>query len=498
MSDRECEGWVGMTYQHKEVDTPDFVSLPGTIPHVNLLKVQLHVRMCDDTAKAQGEAIGILGTNLVYLCNFARDPVVITSFLLDALEDGRLEVDFVEFSGPAFPEETVDYRLLAMKMVEFKVAASVLLLFDEAKQRYVQAVPNNAFYKRPIVVQRSRFRPVTYAHREVIQAAAKKLSSELGSDTKPVMEILDFQIDDIVRPRDYLGTEGRLRRTRAAVEADVDGDGILTVDNLAKVFAKKCGPQAEMLPEDEALQLAKDLDVDGGGKVVLDQAFPERCANNVEFLDRFKCALLCGSLSACVDIRMLQALKLPVLASWSDSQLSSYLGRYTNAPIVLAASIAALLLMFSGGVGGGNYDIGRGIFQEKNYSTYKGGMLEATGCELKGAVDPNYDHAFGKLFAGNVRMFQYPNISPWLRIEHLLGSAAQAVTCPEGEVSENVEFSAGSTEYLHRFLVEQEKIVQASENVLTEAVSIEPTYMNSFAVSKESNEPYRGQSEETA
>ena len=26
-------------------------------------------------------------------------------------------------------------------------------------------------------------------------------------------------------------------------------------------------------------------------------------------------------------------------------------------------------------------------------------------------------------------------------------------------------------------------------------VSIEPTYMNSFAVSKESNEPYRGQSE---
>eukprot|EP00439_Symbiodinium_sp_Y106_P061717 s504_g9.t1 len=224
-------------------------------------------------------------------------------------------------------------------------------------------------------------------------------------------QILDFQIDDIVRPRDYLGTEGRLRRTRAAVEADVDGDGILTVDNLAKVFAKK-------LPEDEALQLAKDLDVDGRGKGAFclnlpDQKALERCANNVEYLDRFKCALLCGS----------------------DSQLSSYLGRYTNAPIVLA-------------VGGGNYDIGRGIFQEssftatseKNYTTYKGGMLEA----------------FGKLFAGNVRMFQYPNISP------------------EGD------------EYLHRFLVEQEKIV-----------SIEPTYMNSFAVSKESNEPYRGQSEET-
>lgn len=28
-------------------------------------------------------------------------------------------------------------------------------------------------------------------------------------------------------------------------------------------------------------------------------------------------------------------------------------------------------------VGGGNYDIGRGIFNEKVYSNYKGGMLEA-------------------------------------------------------------------------------------------------------------------------
>ena len=32
-------------------------------------------------------------------------------------------------------------------------------------------------------------------------------------------QILDFQIDDIVRPRDFLGTEGRVRRTKAAMKA---------------------------------------------------------------------------------------------------------------------------------------------------------------------------------------------------------------------------------------------------------------------------------------
>ena len=40
MSDRECEGWVGITYQHKasqrmhEVGTLHFVSLPKAIPRV--------------------------------------------------------------------------------------------------------------------------------------------------------------------------------------------------------------------------------------------------------------------------------------------------------------------------------------------------------------------------------------------------------------------------------------------------------------------------------
>ncbi|CAJ1448981.1 unnamed protein product [Effrenium voratum] len=174
MSNRECEGWVGMTFQHQAGAQPS--------------TVQLHVRMADETAQLQGEAIGRLGTNLVYLCNFAKDPVVITSFLLDGIEEGRLEVDFVEFTGPAFPKEKMDYRLLAMKMVEFKVAPSVLLVYDEQKGSYVHAVPNNSFYKTPVVVQRSRFRPVTFAHREVIEAASKKLSRELGSDSRPVMQ----------------------------------------------------------------------------------------------------------------------------------------------------------------------------------------------------------------------------------------------------------------------------------------------------------------------
>ncbi|CAK9034551.1 unnamed protein product, partial [Durusdinium trenchii] len=232
--------------------------------------------------------------------------------------------------------------------------------------------------------------------------------------------ILDFQIDDIVRPRNLLGTEGRLRRTRAAVQADIDGDGLLSLDALANVFAQK-------LSQEEAKQLAKDLDVEGKGKVMVDQVlgWTDRSVNNVEFLDRF---------------RMLESLRLPVLLSGvgSDAELSAYLARYTTQAIVLA-------------VGGGNYDLGRGIFNAKSYlQAYKGGMLEA----------------FGKLFAGNVRLFAYPNISS------------------DGTVSSDVQIP-GTAENLHRYLVGEGKIVQ-----------IETEFMNSSAVRQDTNEPYRGQSED--
>eukprot|EP00440_Ansanella_granifera_P068579 gb/GFBE01074394.1/.p1 GENE.gb/GFBE01074394.1/~~gb/GFBE01074394.1/.p1 ORF type:complete len:670 (+),score=185.74 gb/GFBE01074394.1/:1-2010(+) len=407
MSDRECEGWVGMTYQHEA----------GAARST----VRIHVRMSDDTAQKQGQAIGIMGTNLVYLCNFAKDPSVIVSFVLDGIEDGRLEVDYVDFDGPAFPKENMDYRFLAMKMVQFRVAQSVLLEYDEKTEKYRHSVPNSAFYKRPVVVQRSRFRPVTYAHREILEASMKKLINELGPDTKPVMEILDFQIDDIVRPSNLVRGDGRKARAKLLAEADHDGDGSLTVDELKALLSGR-------LKEAEAVELAKELDWQGAGKIEIDQiiGMSKESAVAIEYTDRF---------------RMLESLKLPVLVSGvsSDAELSAYLARYTNMPVALT-------------VGGGDYNIGRGLFNAKLYERYNGGMLEA----------------FGRLFAGNVRIFQYPNISP------------------NGEVTVESKID-GAAAHLHKYLVNDGKIA-----------IIDKEYMNSSAMNQESNEPFRGQSEDVA
>ena len=112
---------------------------------------------------------------------------------------------------------------------------------------------------------------------------------------------------------------------------------------------------------------------------------------------------------------------LRVLSNRSDAELSAYLARYTNAPIVLAAADpvfqakSGLRWRFrQSQVGGGNYDIARGIFNSKIYDDYNGGMLEAEAIQdwvLGQKREAPLSQAFGKLFAGNVRIYQYPNIS---------------------------------------------------------------------------------------
>jgi len=349
-SDRECEGWVGLMYQHA----------PGAEPSL----VAMHVRMSDPTAPMQGEAIGILGTNLIYLCSKCTDPYVISTFLMDGLDEGRLEVDFMKFSGPGFPEGSFDERLLALRMVQFRLTPCVLLEKDAEKGRLCQAVPNDACYKTPIIVQRSRFLPVTNTHQEIMEAARRQISAGLPEGSRAPKCVFNMQIDDLMRPVSLCDSKGRLERIRKFVELDTDRDGKLTVDQVRG--------SVKDLPPEEVDQLMKDLDVGGTGFVEIDAlaSVSETSLVAVAYVDR---------------VDMLEPLDSPVLVSAIESThlLVSYLSRYTNQEV-------------TGVVGGGGYSIERGLYNQKAYAADEGGMLEA----------------FGRLFAKKVRILQYPNILP--------------------------------------------------------------------------------------
>ena len=124
------------------------------------------------------------------------NPYLITSYLLDGMSisdepggGGRIEVDYVDFKGPAFPE--VDARRVAFRLIQLRIANGVVL--EPKEDGYQMVAPNSFLYKRPVIVERSRFKPVTSMHTEVIEAAGRKLKEELTPEDREPLKIMNLQ-----------------------------------------------------------------------------------------------------------------------------------------------------------------------------------------------------------------------------------------------------------------------------------------------------------------
>src|SRR3954470_3452770 len=87
--DNDQHGWMGLRFQ--------------TDPHGPPSDVLLHVNLMDPTAGQQQEALGVLGVNLLYAVHHARASAgTFLELLWDGLSIERLEIDVLDFTGPAF------------------------------------------------------------------------------------------------------------------------------------------------------------------------------------------------------------------------------------------------------------------------------------------------------------------------------------------------------------------------------------------------------------
>src|SRR4249919_1459313 len=85
----EAHGWLGMRFQTRPQSEPS--------------QIIIHVRLLDRENLQEQEALGILGVNLAHGANYLHhDPESLIAALLDNLTSERIEVDMIEFSGPAF------------------------------------------------------------------------------------------------------------------------------------------------------------------------------------------------------------------------------------------------------------------------------------------------------------------------------------------------------------------------------------------------------------
>ncbi len=179
----ETHGWMGIRFQtHAGAEPSDIL---------------LHVIMWDRDPLQQQEALGVLGVNLVYgaLHHFER-PEAVVNDLLDNLSIERIEVDMIEFHGPAF--QGVDNRLLALQLVEKGLTNAALFLPDG---RLVQ--PGDMLYKKCVLVERGSFRPVTRVTVDMLDCAKAQFIQEPNVNGTDLVVLMEMALKN-------LSSEGRI------------------------------------------------------------------------------------------------------------------------------------------------------------------------------------------------------------------------------------------------------------------------------------------------
>lgn len=174
----EAHGWMGIRFQ----------TTPGGEPS----EIVLHVRMWDKENILQQEALGIVGTNLIYGAFYYRDdPAKFIQSLLDNVGADRIEVDMLRFSGPAFRH--VDNRLMSLHLVQFGLTNAVMF---GTQGEVLQ--PSEVLYKKAILVERGSFRPVTHVNVDMLNCATAQFVQEPLVKGKEVVVLMEITMNNLL------------------------------------------------------------------------------------------------------------------------------------------------------------------------------------------------------------------------------------------------------------------------------------------------------------
>jgi hypothetical protein len=195
----ECHGWMGIRFQAQ--------------PGADASEIIIHVRMWDKDNLMQQQAIGIVGVNLIYGAFYYGDsPSKLIASLADNIGHDRIEIDMLEFRGPAFA--SVDNRLMSLLLVQYGLTHAVMFGPD---QHVLQ--PSEVLRRKAILVERGSFRPVTHVNIDMLNCACAQFMQEpalQGKDLVVLMEITmnnllasgDIDAEDFLSRVDLLGSLG--------------------------------------------------------------------------------------------------------------------------------------------------------------------------------------------------------------------------------------------------------------------------------------------------
>jgi len=191
----EAHGWLGVRFQTEARGEPS--------------QIIVHVRMLDEANVEQQEALGVLGVNLLYGAFYHHEPAKLISSLQENLLPGRIEVDMIKFSGPAFAG--VDNRLMSLQLVSQGLTDAIMFTADGETVQ-----PAEVFYKKALLVERGSFRPVTYATNDMLDGARKVFLGHCGCPEKDLIVLMEMTLQNLL-------SEGQLNHADFLARVDILG-----------------------------------------------------------------------------------------------------------------------------------------------------------------------------------------------------------------------------------------------------------------------------------
>jgi len=222
----EGSGWLGIRFQTQPREKPS--------------EIIIHVRMLDSDNVREQEALGIVGVNLIhgafYLHN-EREKLI--GSLMDDLTRKRIEVDMIKVSGPRFAN--VDNRLMSLQLVQQQLSDAAMFTADGEV-----VIPSEVLYKKPVLVERGSFRPVTKTTLDILDRAREQFLREpqiKGEEPVILMEMtLHSVLDDAaLAHKDFLNRVDLLRALGKTVLISNFGRYYRLVEYLSRYTQKMQG-----------------------------------------------------------------------------------------------------------------------------------------------------------------------------------------------------------------------------------------------------------------
>ncbi len=176
---QDGHGWMGLRFQHH--------------PKADPSEIMIHVRMLDKEYVREQQALGILGVNLIYGGFYHHESTRnLIQSLMDDLFPERVEIDMIKFSGPSFVG--VDNRLMSLQLVELGFTDAAMFT---AEGEVVQ--PAEVLYRKPILIERGNFRPITNTTVDIMECAAAQFLDEHKKDpTGPPVLVMEMSLKNLM------------------------------------------------------------------------------------------------------------------------------------------------------------------------------------------------------------------------------------------------------------------------------------------------------------